>query len=260
MKLLKLFTLICCCFFYSNSYAQSPKEIEPDLLKSFKKISYWNNKQMSGNLSATDSLEKANEIFNEKLKYYTEKYPETIGQKFSSLAKEHLHMLTSSDGLFRIYSWNTWMGGTMQDFVNVFQYKTDGKTSSILDTAKSADDYVYYYSNLYTIKIKGETYYIAVYDGIFSSKDAGNGIRFFTIKDGKLNDDVKLIKTPSGMHSRIYYDYDFFSVLDWKVRPSIYFNASNKTIHVPVVADNGKVTHKYITYKFTGKYFEKVKN
>ncbi len=260
MKLFKLFSLICCCFLYSNSYAQSPKEIEADLLKSFKKISYW-SEQRSKDTSLTwvNNLEEANGVFGNKLKYYTGKYPSTINCPFNSFKKEHLDIISSDDGLFRIYSWDTSEGGTMHDFENVLQYKSEEKINSILDTAKSGDDYVYYYSNLYTLKAKGKTYYLAVYGGIFSTKDVSEGIRIFTIENGKLND-AKLIKTTTGPHNKIEYGFDFFSEVDWKVRPVISFDNVAKTLYVPLIDEKGKMTHQFILYKFTGQYFEKVKN
>ncbi|MDB5023868.1 MAG: hypothetical protein JWP78_1623 [Mucilaginibacter sp.] len=260
MKLLKLLVLICCCILSSDANAQSPKEIEADLLKSFRKISYWSEQQSKDtSLTWINNLEEANEVFGNKLKYYTGKYPSTISYPFSSLKKEHLDIVSSDDGLFRIYSWDTWEGGTMHDFENVLQYKSGGKSNSILDTVKSGDDYVYYYSNLYTMKVKAKTYYLAVYGGIFSTKDVSEGIRIFTIGNGKLND-AKLIKTPTGMNNKIEYGFDFFSEVDWKVRPVISFDNAAKTIYIPLIDEKGKMTHQFILYKFTGRYFEKVKN
>jgi hypothetical protein len=44
------------------------------------------------------------------------------------------------------------------------------------------------------------------------------------------------------------------------VIPTIYFDAKMQTIHSPLVDAKRQVTHNYIVYKFTGKYFERVKN
>jgi hypothetical protein len=96
----------------------------------------------------------------------------------------------------------------------------------------------------------------------------GAGIRVFRIADGKL-EDVNLIKTKTGFHNNLYYYYNFFSVVDWKVngkivdwkhRPKPFFDEVNKTIKLPLVGEDEMVKHQFITYKFTGKYFEKVKN
>ena len=267
MKALAFFAFVGCCLVSISAFAQTPKEIEVDLLKSFKRIDYWSYKSKddtTSNGGFEDSLEKSNEIFANKIKVYTVKYPFTISQPFNSLKKERLDIFTSADGLFRIYSWETWLGGTMRDFANVFQYKAGKRTASVYVHTNGSDDQSYtpFYTNLYTFKLNQKTYYLGVYGTIYSTKDAGRGIKIFDIEDDKLNQDVKIIKTASGLHSKIYYDYDFLSVvnIDFDKRPTIYFDAATQIIHVPLVDGNGTVTHNFITYKFTGKYFEKVKN
>jgi hypothetical protein len=261
MKAPKVLLLSVCCLTYANLFAQTSKNIEADLLKSFKKIDYWDQKQRSGNIDAADSLGDANDRFGKTLANYTQKYPFTLTTAFPSLKKAQLNMFTSADGLFKIYAWETWEGGTMRDFANVLQYKVGGKTNSVL-LRSNEDLYVPFYTNLCTFKIGGKTYYLGVYGTIYSTKDAGTGIKVFAIENGKLNDDVKLIKTKSGLRSKIYYDYDFFSVvdIDFAKRPTITFDAATQTILVPLVDGKGDVTKKFITYKFTGQYFEKVSN
>lgn len=259
MRSFKLLILFC-LFTITNIFAQTPKAVEADLLRSFKKITYWSDYKSDATINTADSLYKANTVFGSMLKSYTEKYPSTINEPFDSLRKERLDMVTSSDSLFRIYSWDTWTGGTMHFFNNVLQYKAGQKLYSILDTSKTGKRYIYYYSNLYTFKVDNKTYYLGVYKGIFSSKDVGEGIQVFSIENGRLNADVKLIKTSSGLHSKLYYSYDFFSVVHWKDRPAITFDADTQTINLPLVDGKGNMTRKFITYKFTGKYFEKVKS
>nr|WP_294948818.1 hypothetical protein [uncultured Mucilaginibacter sp.] len=261
MKTLKLFLLTICCLTSAEVWAQISKTIEADLLQSFKRINYWAEKDRKGQEGAADSLGDVNDAFGKKLKAYTVKYSSTISEAFPSLKKAQLNMFTSADGLFKIYAWETWEGGTMRDFANVLQYKVGGKTNSVL--LRSNDDlYVPFYTNLYTFKIGGKTYYLGVYGTIYSTKDAGTGVKVFAIENGKLNDDVKLIKTKSGLRSKIYYDYNFFSVvdIDFAKRPTITFDAATQTILIPLVDGEGNVTKKFITYKFTGKYFEKVSN
>jgi len=268
MKILKIIVFIGCCLVAVNSFAQTPKEIEADLLRSFNKINYWAKKSRAdttGNTSMEDSLENANEIFAKKIKWYTVKYPSTIKQDFNSLKKERLDIFTSADGLFRIYSWETWLGGTMRDFANVLQYKTAENVQSVYLHNLMSDDsepYIPFYTSLYTFKVGLKTYYMGVYGCIYSTKDVGDGIQVFAIENGKLNTGVKIIKTASGLHSKIYYDYNFFSVVDipYGKRPTIQFDSATQSIQVPLVSGDGRVTHKFIIYKFTGKYFEKVKS
>ncbi|MEN0055995.1 MAG: hypothetical protein AAGC65_20125 [Mucilaginibacter sp.] len=248
MKLLKLILLFIYCLATSNLFAQSPQAIETDLLQSFKKIDY--NNQDNGN---------ANDQFAKKLKKYAEKYPFSIRLDFASLKAARLDISTSTDNLFRIYSWDTWTGGTMHYFENVFQYKYEAKTFAQLDTPKTEGDNCPNYYKMFTFKVNDQTYYLPVYKSIGSSRDVGEGICVYTLKAGKLNE-VKIIKTPSGLHNKLSYNYDFGSVVDWKVRPFISFDNKAQTIQIPLVTNKGKVTHKYIIYKFTGQYFEKVKN
>jgi len=261
MRTVRVFGFFCLCFFSGEVFAQSTGIIEADLLKSFKQIDYWSQKKGDTTVNADDKLIEANDVFGKKLEDVTKKYPSTLSAPFNSLRKEHLDIFTSDDGLFRIYSWETWMGGTMRDFANVIQYSIGQKTESILLTS-SEETYVPFYSNLYTFKTGNKTYYLGVYGGIYSTKDVGSGIKVFAITNGKLDDNVKLIKTQSGLKNKIYYDYDFLSVVDiaFDARPKITFDKASQTIHIPLVNGNGKVTRQYIIYKFTGQYFERVKN
>ena len=260
MRLLIIFLSIL--VFAANLQAQSPKLIETELVKSFKKIADLNEQSYKGgkNFAWEDSLPKANNVFAKKLQRYASRFPETIAYPFLALKKARLDISTSDDGLFRIYSWNTQTGGTMYFFENVFQYKIGEKAFSIIDTPKIEGEAGVNYYKLYTFKVRGRNYYLSLFMGIESSRYHFEGINIFSIEKGKLNDDVKLIKTKTGLHSQLSYEYDFGSVIDRKVKPEIYFDASTKTINLPLVDGSGKVTHKYITYKFTGQYFEKVKN
>jgi len=260
MNFFKSLLFLVSCFISFSLFAQTPGQVEDYLYKSFKQIDNWRYRQDT--ISNVDSLEWANANFKKTLKKFTSEYPFTIDQKFTSLQKDHLEIASSPDGLFRIYSWDTWLGGSMHAFDNVFQYKVNNNTISGFTVGDSAENShpTYWYSKLYTLKINDKTYYLGVYNSMSSERDAGEGIQVFAIENGKLNGDIKLIKTKSGLHSKLYYDYEFSPGADLKVTPSIHFDASSNTIFVPLVAGDGKVIDKYIPYKFTGQYFEMVKN
>ena len=249
MKIIRRFVFICHLLIPFTLVAQTHDAIEADLLKSFKKID-----------GSNQDNSEANEIFAKKLKYYTEIYPFTIGQDFTTLKAANLDISSSADGLFRIYSWDTWTGGTMHFFENVFQYKSGKKINSILDTPKGEGDNRPNYHKVYTFENDGKTYYLSIFTFIESSRYYGEGIQVFDIESGHLNNDVRIIKTKSGLHSQLSYEYDFGSVIDGKVRPSINFDSITKKIQIPVVVSNGRVTHDFIVYKFNGQYFERVKN
>lgn len=264
MKFLNLFILMFLGFITSNLSAQTTRQIEDDLLKSFKRIDYWDQQRSKDTTMAwSDSLEKANVVFGKKLKEYAQKYPPTITYPFNSLVKEHLNIISSTDGLFRIYSWDTDGGGTMHEFENVMQYKIGQKTYSawVRDTAVDHQDkYVPYYTKIYVFKVNNKTYYLGIYEGVYCTSCRGQGLQVFTIENGKLNDDLKIIKTQTGLHSQLYYEYNFFYVIHRKADSLMHFDSATKTIYVPVVIEKEKVTKRYITYKFTGQYFERVKN
>jgi hypothetical protein len=262
MKLFRLFLFINCCFIVFSSFAQSPKAIEADLLRSFKKIDYWNKQRSKDTTMAwSDSLENANDIFGKKLQYCTRKYPFTINYKYSSFSNSHLTINTSSDGNLAIYSWDTLTGGSMHNFSNVLQYRYVKTTYSILDTASGdSEKYIYCYSYLFTLNANNHIYYMALYYGIFSGKERGEGVRIFSIENGKLID-AKIIKTQSGLHNKLYYGYDLFSIPLKMKDAEIHYDPALKTISLAVVADEkGTVTNGRIIYKFNGQYFEMVKN
>ncbi|GAA4338024.1 hypothetical protein GCM10023149_47760 [Mucilaginibacter gynuensis] len=254
MKPPKLLLLLWYCFTSLTTFAQTPKSIEADLLKSFKRISYWD--QQDGDVKY-DSLIAANKTFGTKLKRYTEKHPFTINYPFTTLKKEKLKIATSANGLFRIYSWNTELGGTMYSFSNVMQYKVGSKTYSKLFES-GENGFMPYYDALCSIQNNGKVYYIGVFWGTESSRYHYEGIKMFTIDNSVLKE-LKIIKTAKGLNSTISYDYDTTFFRDYKSIPKIVFDGDKGQISLPVVAENGKMTNKYTTYKFTGKYFEKVK-
>ncbi len=263
MKLINLFIFAFLCIIMVDASAQTPRRIvEEDLDRSFKKIDYWERQRDKDTTMAwSDSLENANDVFGKKLKYYTEKYPSTIFDPFDSLVKNHMDISTSKDDLFRIYSWDTQTGGTMHFFENVMQYNSGTITKAIIDTPKREGDNRPNYNKIYIFKRNGKTYYLSIFLYIGSTKDMTEGVHIFTIENSKLTD-AKLIKTHSGLHSELSYDYDFGSVVnvDFDKRPAIRFDNAADTIYLPLVDGNRKLTKKSIIYKFTGMYFERVKS
>jgi hypothetical protein len=251
---LKIYFFIVSCFISVNVFAQSPKAIEKDLDKLYAKREYWSQKIVddeTGNV--LQSMTNADEEFGEKLTYYASNYPFTINYKFNWFENGPI-IVTSDDSLFRIYSWGGSQGGTEQFFYNVIQYKTGKKTNATFyDLGKSGQSRPDYYE-VHTLKVNEHTYYLAIYSIVGSTMDFDNGIQVFAIENGKLNDNVKLIRTKSGLHSRLSY-----SIHDRNGGAGPEFDAVKRTITLPLIDENGTVTDKFITYKFTGQYFEKVK-
>lgn len=234
------------------------KEIEIDLCKSYNRL-FKNGFKINSNW---DSLVQQNRDFRSKIEKYTSLYPQTLTYNFDSLANTKVKIISAEDQCFRIYSWDTWSGGTLHYFENALQYKiNDSVFSKIMaDTSEYGENYIPYYSQIFTLKSQKETFYLAIGHGIYSNKDHSETLQIFSIKDGYLNDTVQLIKTEEGLRNSITVFYNFFSVVDRSERPvqTIKYKAEHKTISIPIIKDENEVTDKYILYKFTGKYFEKV--
>ncbi len=234
--------------------------MEKDLLKSYARTHHWQEKSNwpNGEINE-DSVGTYDDIFQNKLLQYTSHYPLTLEAHFTEMQKA-LYILTSDDGLFRIYCWDNMQGGTMRFFDAVFQFKSGDKVKSCFlphpDTIDvPAPETLNLYNKLYTFKTGNSTYYLAVYTNIESSLDNKAGIKVFTIQNGVLNDTVRIIKTKTGLHNILSYDYEN---LPSGSDHSIYFNKFTNTIYIPLVDEYSNVTNRYIKYRFTGTYFEKV--
>jgi hypothetical protein len=254
MKLIPVLFL----FFSIPVYGQ---HLQYDLLGQFEKISYWADYDgTDSRVNKYDSLERANQVFATKLLSYTSRQPSSITEALTTLRDKGLRLATSDDGLFRIYSWDDQSGGTMRYFKTIFQYKSGGKLySELIRNETTQEELGDWYSDIYTFKNAGTTYYLAVKHAIYSSKDCYQGIKIFSIENATLQHQVKLIKTKTGIRNELGFNFDFFSVVDRNERPVklIHYDPTEKTISIPVVWENGKVTGKLIVYKFTGEYFEK---
>ncbi len=240
--------------------AQTPQNVEQELIKLYAKVD-----DNSGYKSNNDSdlLEKANDDFKMKVLEYT-KVASTLKYTFGELQKE-ITITTSEDGKFRAYSWDRLDGGTMHFFETVYQFAgKDGKVySQAVETEEgNAGGFV---QNMFNVETKlGNVYLVCSY-AIGSTQDRYEGVGLFRIDGNKLNDNVKLFKTKSGLTNSIGFSYNFFSVLDKKKNSDdlIFYDKKTKVLKIPVVIEseeiqNGEVTDKFISYKFNGKYFVKV--
>lgn len=235
-------------------------KIEKDLRYWLSKVVYWRHIENQNNVHWGDSLEHANQTFGKTLKTYTNNYPFTIGLPFESL-KNDLGIYTTDDGLFRIYNWYTGHGGMIEDIGNLFQYKIGTTTKSVLLLGKQDEFNMINYFAVYHIDINNQPYYLAAYSYSYSHEENGHteGIRAFTIKNGQLDQNAKIIKTATGLHNQLTYNYTpgivTYASNDW----SVTYDPTTKTITLPIVSKDGTVTQKHIYYKFTGQYFERVK-
>lgn len=254
MKLIKLFLFACCCFIYSNLFAQTPKAIEADLLKSFKKIDYWFEQRKQ-----YDSLQIVNDQFQQKLKEYSNAYPITISLSLKDCKNAGLGITTSKDGLLRIYSWDTQMGGTMHIYNDLLQYKVYNKTYStnLRDTSNEADN-GNSYDDIYTLKANGKIYYLVKYSSVYDSHNWGVGIKIFSIENDKLTEKAEIIKTEGGLSNEIGWYCNENNIGSQDI--NFHYDELAKKIYLPTISGNGDKYNDYTIYKFTGQYFERVKN
>lgn len=254
MKLPKLILIICCLPLFAA--AQSITKIEADLLISIKSIDYWDRNRSN---YSDDSLVNANAVFEKKLKNYTGKYPSTIRHNFDRLAKTRLKVITSGDGLFRIYSWDTSLGGTMHKFKNLVQYKSGTKVYSVFLITDKAG-FEPFYSDLYHINNGKKTFYLAINKGVLSSAYLAQGVRVFSIDYSKLNINAKLIKTKSGLSYRVDISSDLSAEVNKEIteQPKLQYYPKTQILKIPLITSKGKITNKFIIYRFTGSYFERL--
>jgi hypothetical protein len=240
--------------------AQGNAQIERELVAAIKEIQKYST--YAGNYDE-DKLSKAQKNFEQKLLKYT-KNPATLQYKFSAL-DELMYIATSEDGRFRIYSWDLQDGGTMHNFARVYQYQgADGKIYSKgydLDEEPSGS----FATDIFTLDTTGGKIYIVCSTFIASSQDHGQSADLYKIEGDKLNDNVKLIRTKSGLTNTLNFGYNFFSVVDRPERPVrlIRFDKKTKTLRIPVVIEdqefqNGRVTNRFINYRFNGTHFVRV--
>jgi len=238
------------------------KKVEADINHCINRIdSWWEEEQKENENEALDSLEEYNQMLSEKLVYYCTKYPSTIRYHFKSFDSDtsDMQILTSADTMMRIFNWNTRSGGTMEFFKTVIAYKSGNTVKAyVRPDPQDEGDPDCFYQHLYTFKANSKTYYIATYIGAYSTSGRYGGVKLFCIENGKMNDTVHFIRTRTGMHNGVEYEYNqFLADIDYD-KYNAHFDAETSTIYIPIILGE-KMTKRSIRYKFTGKYFEKEK-
>jgi hypothetical protein len=182
--------------------------------------------------------------------------------------KKKIYITTSLDGKLRAYSWDTNEGGTMHDFLTVFQFKgAGGKVHTWTEPyGQSMEDRGAgtFVTQIFQTKTAADTIYLVVDTFIGSTSLAGQGIHAYRITGDKLDRNAKVIRTSSGVTDSISFGYDFFSVVDHPERPVklFFYDDAKRSFRFPIVIEDsktpqGRVTNKFITYRFDGKYFVK---
>ena len=205
-----------------------------------------------------DSVIYYAEKFENEFAQFIKKNPTTIDYSFKNIIDSNICWIkTSGDKNFRIYSWDSWTGGSMHIFKTIYQWKSNGKVFSSLPQYAESDPGSFC-SKIITVPINNQSFYLAITNGIFSNKSMMQEISTFSIKGNKLVDTIKLFKTKTKKLNQISVEFDFFSVVDRPERPLelISYDEKKNIIYIPVVDNNGKVSNKNILYQLKGSYFE----
>jgi hypothetical protein len=261
---MKLLAIISFIFSALIAHSQNMSAVERSLLANYRRINYW--KSYAGDdekVDKFDSLEKANIIFQKALVNMASNYPGSLTYDFKLLRDSGLTIETSNDHHFRIYSWDSEEGGTMHIFLNVYQWIGEQHVYAKASDSSGGKDGIagVFCTPIYTFYTPGRTYYLVINHAIFSTKDESQDIQAFCINKRSLNDSVRIFKTQTGLQNAIGFEFDFFSVVDRPERPIqlIDFDITNKIVKIPIVFENGTVTNRWIRYKWTGKYFERIR-
>src|ERR1700748_451334 len=109
-----------------------------------------------------DSITYYSDKFGDELKRYIAATPATLKYPFRKLIdSNYCFIITSPDGNLRIYSWDTNRGGSWHDYNQIIQYRNGG---SVFTQVLQYEEGVYglFCSAIYTVIIKGVTYYLPI--------------------------------------------------------------------------------------------------
>ena len=76
-------------------------------------------------------------------------------------------------------------------------------------------------------------------------------VKLFEINGNKLNYNIEIFKTKTGFSNRILYNI----ITGTDNYKKISFDNLTNTLSLPIALENGKMSNKYIYYKFDGTFF-----
>ena len=245
----------------STIFAQTPAAVEKELLGYLETMSKFGT---YGGEYDDEKLNAASEALKQSLLKYARR-GDVLKHSFPNLSKA-MFIATSKDGKFRVYSWDLESGGTMHDYDRIIQFiGSSGKVQAWTDGEEELDGGGAFYTDVFQVSTRPGPIYLLSSTSRASSSLIGASLRAMRIVGDRLETQSKVIKTASGMTSDIGFAYDFFSVVDRPERPIrlFTFNEARKEFRFPVVIEDdetpqGRVTQKFITYRFNGMHFVKV--
>jgi len=193
--------------------------------------------------------------FGEDFIQFIQKNPGTLDYPFKDISA--VIISNSDDHQFRIYSWDDGMGGTMRNFNQLVQYRSNGKVFTYIPKGEE-DGAGGYCSEIYQIKVGDKTYYLPINFSIGSSRDHGQSISSYTVVNNTLTDTTRLFKTRTKFIKSIgvYFTTDNYE--DHKGEPIQFIKKDDKNIflYIAIAKKDGALTPNNLIYKFNGRYFE----
>ena len=226
----------------SPASGQTLRNIEDRLLSRLAEMEKWSN---YGPDPDEEKLEKAGAAFRKDLMVYTRR-SDTLAYPFTRL-KKSMTITTSKDGRLRFYSWDEGTGGTMHDFSSVVQYKGGDGAVRAANLQSGG-----FFHDIFQVDGATGRIYLGVSTFIASGSLREESVRAFKISGVKVDANVRVIRTTTGLQNSISFGYDL-GTTEGKVLFT--FDPVRRSFSFPVVVEDeetpqGRVTNKRITYKF----------
>ncbi|QQS41237.1 MAG: hypothetical protein IPM63_18040 [Acidobacteriota bacterium] len=241
----------------------TPAELEKMIVERLQR--FWDLSQSRDPRDGT-KLEDLNKEIKELLRRNGTR-KEVLEYGFPGLSKE-MAVATSPDGKLRFYSWDDMSGGTMRFHEKVVQFVgSDGKVRVIVEDPDRSKGGQPFFHQIFQMEVKDGPLYFGNFTMIASTSLNAQAIEAMKIDGNKLKREVKVFETEEGLSGELWIEYDFFTVVDRKERPIrlFEFDPETKTLRHPYIDEEieghpgqGKVTDKWVTYKFTDGRFRKV--
>jgi hypothetical protein len=240
-------------------FAQGPASVEKDLLASLKLIDQFGT--YGGNFQE-ERLDVANDALKSVLLKQGKRF-DILKYGFPNLKKE-MRVVTSPDGRLRIYTWDTQTGGTMHFYDCVIQYQglLSNNVFARHCTSDGLEDPGAFYSQIAQADIPLGRVYLANSTFIGDGMDHGQSIELFGISGDALGN-PKFIRTTKGLTNTISFAYSPFTIKEGVYEDALVtFAQDGRSFSFPVVVEDkdsgtGRITNRFITYRFNGKYFVK---
>jgi hypothetical protein len=239
------------------AFSQPSKDFETSVKTYLKKI----EDNIHGD---RDSLEVANHNFSQYLKSVLPTITASLSPSFQS-PSEQLWIASSADQRMRIWSWNTYTGGSMPAITNIVEFKTASGIGTVdlqedLGWGPKEGGGNHEFDTIYILKKAKKKYYIAKGTWRADKQDVGAEVVAFEITD-TLNTDVKLFKIK---RDTIITEWDTLPQSDMNAGgyncppPAVKMNSNGTVLkfqHIGWIKNHDTLTSKWDVYEFDGKYF-----